>query len=110
MSYTNNKFMPKRGAYHRRATEVKTHYANERRDCNRYSESGEIQRKWVSLAGAQTSPEPKLINIIELPSPEQVRREIVIGITRGAIQLDAKFQARIIVADAIARGLIKEEQ
>lgn len=101
--------MPKRGSYHRRTTEVKVHYANERRDHNRYSESGEIERRWVSLRGQQSSPEPK-DNIIQMPSPDEVRREMVIGITRGSIQLGAKFQARIIIADAIARGVIRPRE
>jgi hypothetical protein len=96
-----------RGAYHRRVTEVKTHAANERRDQCRYSESVETEKTWVSLKGKQTVPEPK-DQITQLPSPEEVRKDMMIGITRGSIQLGMKFQARIITADAIARGVLKQ--
>lgn len=98
-----------RGAYHRRATEIKTHAANERRDQHQHSESSGDEKKWVSLKDKQILPEEK-DQRTQLPSPDEVRRELVIGITRGSIQLGSKFQARIIAADAIARGLIKRSE
>lgn len=110
LSCGNKRSMAKRGAYHRRTTEVKVHYANERKDHHQHFESGEVRKEWVSLAGKQQEPKPNLINIVIIPPPEQVRREMVIAITRGSIQLDPKFQAKIITADAIARGVLKQNE
>jgi hypothetical protein len=65
---------------------------------------------WVSLKGKQHSPENRIRQeyiAVENIDPE-TQRELVRAVSGGSHKLDRYHAARIIVAQAIERGLIRE--
>jgi hypothetical protein len=65
---------------------------------------------WVSLKGKQHAPENRIRQeyiAVENIDPE-TQRELVRAVSGGSHKLDRYHAARIIVAQAIERGLIRE--
>jgi hypothetical protein len=96
----------KRGVYRSRKLETKRRDNDRRRESAVYYE--EEKKTWVSLKGKQRPPteiiRPRYVSLESIdPETEQ---ELTRAVAGGSHRLDRYQAARIIVAQAIERGLI----
>ena len=101
----------KRGVYRMRHIETKRRDNEARKgdDLDFYRDP-EKPTGWVSLKGKQQPPENRIRQeyiAVETIDPE-TQRELVRAVSGGSHKLDRYHAARIIVAQAIERGLIRE--
>lgn len=101
----------KRGVYRMRHIETKRRDNEARKgDDLAFYHDPEKPTGWVSLKGKQQPPENRIRQeyiAVETIDPE-TQRELVRAVSGGSHKLDRYHAARIIVAQAIERGLIRE--
>lgn len=98
----------KRGSYRSRRTETKKRSDDRRRESAIYYE--EEKTVWVSLKGKQSPPPLKIRPRYLTPTdvdPES-KAELMRAVSGESLLLDRYKAARIIIADAIERGLAKQ--
>ena len=74
-----------------------------------YLDEYEPPKRWVSIKGTQREVKPTM-RMAYAPAPEDIKRELVVAINKGTISMAEEDMRRIIIADAIERGLIKQNQ
>ncbi len=97
----------KRGVYRSRRTETKKRSDDRRRESAIYYE--EEKTVWVSLKGKQTPPPLKIRPRYLTPNdvdPES-KAELIRAVGGESLRLCRYEAARIIIADAIERGIVK---
>ena len=97
----------KRGSYRSRRTETKKRADDRRRESGIYHE--EEKKVWVSLKGKQVPPPLKIRARYLTPTDidPETKTELARAVSGDSLLLDRYQASRIIIADAIERGLAK---
>lgn len=96
-----------RGVYRSRRTETKKRSDDRRRESGIYYE--EEKKVWVSLKGKQVPPALKIRPRYLTPTDidPETKTELVRAVSGDSLMIDRYQAARMIIADAIERGLAK---
>jgi hypothetical protein len=97
----------KRGSYRSRRTETKKRADDRRRESGIYHE--EDKKVWVSLKGKQVPPPLKIRPRYLTPTDidPETKTELDRAVIGASLMIDRYEASRIIIADAIERGLAK---
>jgi hypothetical protein len=97
----------KRGVYRSRRTETKKRADDRRRESGIYYE--EEKKVWVSLKGKQVPPPLKIRPRYLTPTDidPETKKELERAVSGSSLMIDRYEASRIIIADAIERGLAK---
>ena len=97
----------KRGVYRSRRTETKKRSDDRRRESAIYHE--EEKKVWVSLKETQVPPPLKIRPRYLTPTyiDPETKSELIRAVSGGSLMIDRYQAARMIIADAIERGLAK---
>ena len=97
----------KRGVYRNRRTETKKRSDDRRRQSAIYHE--EEKKVWVSLKGKQVPPPLKIRPRYLTPTyiDAETKSELIRAVSGDSLLIDRYEASRMIIADAIERGLAK---
>lgn len=97
----------KRGSYRSRRTETKKREDDRRRESAIYHE--EEKKVWVSLKGKQSPPPVRIRPRYLTPTSvdPECKEELMRAVSGGSLRLCRYEAARLIIADAIERGIAR---